>query len=213
MPDRGCPPPAELTAFAAGSLPAADMDRVADHLLGCAGCQTALGGEGGSVLAALRDRSARVTAVPPPDTAAATLVRPAAPAPWPGGPTPRFDSELRDLLHYRLKVYTAVGLVGFYFFLLEYLAEPLSHTVSRRGWDWRDQGLLILAVVVATLGAAVVWLRPRLELAQLRAVEVILVATTSAYLAGARYVTLAAAGAGVPDDRPSPGCTSSTPPS
>jgi serine/threonine-protein kinase len=236
MPNPGCPAQAELTAFASGLLPTAALERVANHVQGCAACQcrlAALDPQDNSVFATLRPQSARSEAdLPsgpkrPPEAAAladgnglaptveiprhraapvASVVCPsptplgqARPAgPWATGSVPRLESEICDLLQFRLRVMSVVGLVVFTFFLLEHLAEPFRSTIHQRAWDWRDHGLLVLALVAQLVGAVVVWSRGNVTLPRLRRVEWLLVGATTAYLAGIRYVSLATAGAAVP---------------
>jgi serine/threonine-protein kinase len=112
---------------------------------------------------------------------------------------PAFESEIRELLHRRLRVMAVVSLVAYNLFLLEYLAESFHGTITQRQWDWRNQGLLVFAIAVQLVGAAVVWLRPRQPLSRLRLVELAGFGSGALYLAGTRCVVLSAAGTGSAD--------------
>jgi serine/threonine-protein kinase len=113
-------------------------------------------------------------------------------------PAPRLESEIRDLLLTRLRVMAVAGLVGFTLFLLENLVEPLHPTFTQRQWDWRNQGLLVVALLAQAAAAAVLWLRPDLTLSRLRLIELPATASAAAYFAGFRYVVLSTAGPGLP---------------
>jgi eukaryotic-like serine/threonine-protein kinase len=211
MPDPICPTEAELTAFASGHLPAAKLQQVADHARSCAACEQRLAQldrQDNSILAALSRRpvpadvpggqqTTVVKVAPAPDPRARPAGRP---APWQFGSGTHLESEIRDLLHFRLRVGVLVALVVFSFFLLEHLVEPLRNSLTLRAWDWRDQGLLLLALVVYASGAAVLWRWKALTLPRLRLVELILFGASLAYLAGARYLALTTAGAELPAD-------------
>src|SRR5262249_61536375 len=57
MPSSRCPAPAQLTAFSVGRLEGSELDGVADHVVSCTHCQTALqhlAGQPDRLLAALR---------------------------------------------------------------------------------------------------------------------------------------------------------------
>jgi anti-sigma factor RsiW len=78
VPDRACPSADELTGFVLGTLPEADLERVAQHLDGCPACEAAVNSlESASdpVLAALRHPAGSGTSVlsPPPAAPRAAL--------------------------------------------------------------------------------------------------------------------------------------------
>ena len=81
-----------------------------------------------------------------PDSPRATTFRPATRG---LNSAPRFESDIRGLLHSRLRAVAVISTIGLGFFFLQYLAAPLRNTSTRKEWDWRDQGLLLLAIVVA----------------------------------------------------------------
>jgi serine/threonine-protein kinase len=212
MPGPPCPAPDELAAFAAGQLPTATFERVADHVQGCAECQgrlDTLDRQDNSVLAALRQAPAEpvpltapwLVAAPDGDTPPHVPTTQFSPAPvaarggpWVFGSGPRLESEIRDLLQFRLRVMSVVTLIVFGFFVLEHVTQTFGNSVTPREWDWGDHGVLVGSVFAQAAGAAIVWRRKPVALRRLRVAEVLMGGSVTVSLACTRYVMLAAAG-------------------
>jgi eukaryotic-like serine/threonine-protein kinase len=222
-----CPGQDDLAAFTAGRMPGAALEHLAAHVQQCAACQArleAMDRGRNSVLSLLRREPMSDVNLPtgggqpsfstlgPPTTPGPEAIRagtvvpadavtaPARANPLAAGVTPLLESEIAALLHFRLRVLVTVTLVALLFLLLENVADPLRHTVTQRAWDWRDQGLLIVTILAHAAVGSVLWWRRRLSLKRLRVLEVCVLVSATAYLAGNRYITLAAAGIGVSSD-------------
>ena len=183
-----CPPGDRLGAFAAGTLPTADVDALAAHLEECLACQdrlAALDTRPVSAVAALR-RSGPVTGrwidpdAPTVGRASATFA--------PAGP-PGAEVEVGPLLRRRLLALAALMLVT--------VAGVASFQFGRTGDEVTTAtagpvGAAVGAAAGLVAVAALVYLRrrPGAPLGRLRAVELLLVGTAVVYASHFRVVML-----------------------
>ncbi len=182
MPPDDCPPDDALTAFAAGSMATADLNRLADHLDACPACQArlaALDTQPPPLVRALRRLA------PDPDETR-TRVHTGWQLPVAGT---GLQEETRRLLRRRLLVTGLVGgpvAVGLALLTLPGVADAV--TAAAGGW-----GAAILLAYAAGAFALVGMLlgRPTLSLPALRRVELFHVVGLTAYATHFRWAALA----------------------
>jgi serine/threonine-protein kinase len=182
-------------------LPAGESEHrtLAQHIDGCATCQRLLDELTGSV-AGQRTATLATQDLPPesrlrqalryPDEAKADRApTTVAPASGPLGTPPRLENEIRDLLHWRLRVVAVVAAVVMPTLLLlevTRLSDQASMAAST------VPGLVLgVGGSLAALGTCVVlWKYRRLPLRRLRVLELLLFAVVVLWSANYRYVAL-----------------------
>jgi serine/threonine-protein kinase len=197
-----CPSDEQLSGFAGGNLSPAALDAVAAHLEACPHCQDRLAGldnQTDSLQQALRrpvptvvwQPAAPGIAVTPPRPAGETTVPPAsADRPWMFGVTPRPENEIRALLHFRLRVVSAVGLVFFPFQLMVYLLGPGASPGDAAATGPLPVALVVALCVASAASFVLLWRRHNLSIRTLRVVELVLNGLVVAHFAVARYLIL-----------------------
>jgi serine/threonine-protein kinase len=190
-----CLSPEELTAFNLGDLPETMLDAIAEHLEQCPRCEAAarsLDGISDPIIESIRG-SATLTAAPPAAVEHMAPTVPGArtqPPGWPGATPPQLASEIRALLHARLRLMCTVGIPVFGLLLSRSLGlqgpPPLRATAGEL-----DRILLMLLVGVNLVAAPLLWLQRDIPLGRLRSLELVLHGLVVAFCAVSHYVMLA----------------------
>jgi serine/threonine-protein kinase len=197
-----CPTLDQLEQWLQQPVDSPEPHLLAAHVDECLSCQHALErltagagrpGFGASpkppagVILPLAERLKEVPPVhggPPPGGKA-----PGRPSPGAVAPPPQLEQEIRDLLRRRLRVATLVAAAVFATFGWLLLGD-VPAAVFTRFSGLQGRLVIVAGFLVAASCAAVVWLRPSLSLASLRAVELLVFGVGVAYAANFRYTAL-----------------------
>ncbi|MCI0460972.1 MAG: protein kinase, partial [Gemmataceae bacterium] len=121
-------------------------------------------------------------------SAAATTL-PGRPPPWATGSVPYLESEIRALLHQRLRVLMPVVGVVFTILLGLYLSDVLL--IGRRGaLGWPGLSLYGVTAAAGMIGGVVLWSSPSFPLTWLRRLELGITVLAATTMAQTHYATL-----------------------